>query len=412
MRSFRRVLLISTFALALTACQEGLETVVANKVEHPLPTEIVNRMEALDMQVRSPVFVRIFKEESILEIWKEKRDGTYDKVADYEICKWSGNLGPKFKEGDRQAPEGFYTVRPHQMNPNSNYYLAFNIGFPNAYDRSHGRTGSHLMVHGACSSAGCYSMTDEQILEIYAFARESFRGGQRAFQIQAFPFRMTPENMARHRDNEHFAFWEMLKVGYDHFEITKRPPKVDVCDRQYVFDQIPEKRNASFIPNASCPPSSTPKTLSVAYKAYQSDWNKAFETEVARLEKQEQREIEAEERRIARAEAKRLAAIRAEQRTQAVASAFAPITARLPGFLGGSDEEASEERNAQETMSSIADAPAPSARQISQPEIEDRPQASSEIDPANPGASQPETTIVVTSRDATADDDKPFWKIW
>src|SRR5690606_24552861 len=123
-------------------------------------------------------------EEGTLEVWKQKDTGRYDLVTSYEICKWSGKLGPKFREGDRQAPEGFYTVSPARMNPKSSYYLAFNIGYPNAYDRYHGRGGSHLMVHGACSSAGCYSMTDDQMREIYAFARDAFSGGQRDFQIQ------------------------------------------------------------------------------------------------------------------------------------------------------------------------------------------------------------------------------------
>ncbi len=122
------------------------------------------------------------------------------------------------------------------MNPNSSYYLAINIGFPNAYDRANGRTGDFLMIHGDCSSRGCYAMTDEQIAEIYALARESFFGGQRAFQIQAYPFRMTPLNMAKHRNSPHMAFWRMLKKGYDHFEVTRLEPKVDVCEKRYVFD--------------------------------------------------------------------------------------------------------------------------------------------------------------------------------
>ncbi len=121
----------------------------------------------------------------------EPQTAEYALLKTYPICRWSGELGPKIKEGDRQAPEGFYTITPGQMNPNSNYYLAFNTGFPNAYDRSWGRTGSELMVHGDCSSRGCYAMTDEQMQEIYALARESFFGGQKAFQLQAYPFRMT-----------------------------------------------------------------------------------------------------------------------------------------------------------------------------------------------------------------------------
>ena len=98
----------------------------------------------------------------------------------------------------------------------------------------------NLMVHGACSSSGCYSMTDEQIEEIYAFGRDAFRGGQTEFQIQAFPFRMTAANMARYRNDPNYEFWKMLKEGYDHFEITKVPPKVDVCEKRYVFNRIPE----------------------------------------------------------------------------------------------------------------------------------------------------------------------------
>ena len=145
-------------------------------------------------------------------------------------------MGPKVQEGDRQAPEGFYTITPRQMNPNSNYHLAFNTGFPNAHDRANDRSGSSLMIHGDCASVGCYAMTDEQITEIYSLAREAFFGGQRSFQVQAYPFRMTPLNMARHRNSPHLAFWKVLKQGSDHFEVTRKEPKVAVCDKHYVFD--------------------------------------------------------------------------------------------------------------------------------------------------------------------------------
>jgi murein L,D-transpeptidase YafK len=211
------------------------------KAEKPLPQKIVAKMKAKGMSKSSPIMIRIFKEEGQLEVWKQKDTGRYDLVTAYDICKWSGRLGPKFMENDRQAPEGFYTVRPAQMNPKSSYHLSFNIGFPNAYDRAHGRSGAHLMVHGACSSAGCYSMSDEQVEEIFAFARDSFKGGQTEFQIQAFPFRMTAQNMARYQGDPNLAFWENLKEGYDQFETAKVPPKVDVCDKRYVFNmQVPE----------------------------------------------------------------------------------------------------------------------------------------------------------------------------
>ena len=197
----------------------------------------------------APIFVRIFKREFELELWL-KRDDRFHRFAIYPICRWSGELGPKIKEGDRQAPEGFYTITPSLMNPNSSYYLAINTGFPNAYDRANGRTGAFLMIHGDCSSRGCYAMTDEQIAEIYALARESFFGGQRSFQLQAYPFRMTPLNLAKHRNSPHMAFWRMLKQGNDHFEVTRQEPKVEVCEKRYVFDA---ETKGKFSAAGACP---------------------------------------------------------------------------------------------------------------------------------------------------------------
>jgi murein L,D-transpeptidase YafK len=207
-------------------------------------------MEAKNMEKDSAILVRIFKEEAEFEVWKEDRTGRFALLHSYPICRWSGDLGPKIKEGDRQAPEGFYPITPGQMNPNSNYYLAINTGFPNAYDRANGRTGDFLMIHGDCSSRGCYAMTDEQIGEIYALAREAFFGGQKAFQVQAFPFRMTPLNMARHRNSPHMAFWRMIKQGYDAFEVSHLEPKVDVCERHYVFNA---ESASKFVPTDRCP---------------------------------------------------------------------------------------------------------------------------------------------------------------
>ena len=266
-------------ALALAGCTEStLQSAGGSgKAERPVPAQLVQKMKAKGMERNSPVMARVFKEEGKVEVWKQKTNGRYDLLAEYDICKWSGKLGPKFVEGDRQAPEGFYTVRPSQMNPQSSYHLAFNMGFPNAYDRANGRTGSHLMVHGACSSSGCYSMTDAQMEEIYALVRDSFRGGQTDFQIQAFPFRMTAENMARYRSDPNYEFWTMLKEGYDHFEITRSPPKVDVCERRYVFNRVPEG-GAPFSPTGACPPSTQPETLVTAFQSYRSNFDAAFAT--------------------------------------------------------------------------------------------------------------------------------------
>ncbi|MCB1381975.1 MAG: murein L,D-transpeptidase [Notoacmeibacter sp.] len=260
--------------LALAGCNDALES--AAKAERPLPEKLVRVMKAKGMSKSSPIMLRIFKEEGKLEVWKKKDTGRFDLVTSYDICKWSGKLGPKYMEGDRQAPEGFYDIRPWQMNPKSNYYLSFNIGFPNAYDRVHGRSGANLMVHGACSSSGCYSMTDAQVSEIFAFARDAFRGGQTEFQVQALPFRMTAANMARYKDDPNIEFWKMLKEGYDHFELTKLPPKVDVCGRRYVFNQQPAEGAQFNGAGAACPPMSQPEGLSMAYDGMKKSHDEAF----------------------------------------------------------------------------------------------------------------------------------------
>jgi murein L,D-transpeptidase YafK len=117
------------------------------------------------------------------------------------------------------------------------------------------------MVHGNCASVGCYAMTDEQIQEIYALARDSFLGGQKAFQVQAFPFRMTPLNMALHRNNPNMPFWRMIKEGNDHFEVTGAEPHVDVCEKGYVFDaRSPVKASGAlaFHSREKCPVYRTP----------------------------------------------------------------------------------------------------------------------------------------------------------
>jgi len=259
-RSLFRALITSAALAAgalLAGCNSDEISLAQNaKANQPVSPKLVAAMTEKDMDLQSPILVRLFKQEAELEVWKQDRSGRFALLKTYPICRWSGDLGPKVREGDRQAPEGFYNISPAQMNPQSAYYLSFNTGYPNAYDRSLGHTGSELMVHGDCSSRGCYAMTDEQIAEIYSLGRESFFGGQRAFQFQAYPFRMTPVNMAKHRNNPNMAFWKMIKEGYDHFEVTRQEPKVDFCEKKYVFDAVkaPDaKRDPVFEASGKCP---------------------------------------------------------------------------------------------------------------------------------------------------------------
>ena len=208
--------------------------------QQPISAATLAEMDKLDTTPSAPTLIRTYKKEAELEIWKKKSSGEYALLKTYPMCRWSGQLGPKKREGDMQVPEGFYTIAPGQMNPTSHYYLSFNVGYPNAYDRAYGRTGGNVMVHGVCSSAGCFSMTDEQVADIYAIARESFAGGQREIQLQSYPFHMTAENLAKFRLDPNIAFWKDLKNGSDHFEVTKAEPSVTVCSKRYVFDATPK----------------------------------------------------------------------------------------------------------------------------------------------------------------------------
>ena len=226
------------------------------KATKPLPPELLSPLREKKMPIRSPILVRVFKEEAELEVWKQDTTGRFQILKTYPICRWSGDLGPKLWEGDRQTPEGFYRVTPELMNPHSSFYLSMNIGYPNGFDKANKRDGSLLMIHGDCWSVGCFAMTDEQMSEIYSLARDSFLGVQRSFQVQAYPFRLTPANLARHRNNPNLAFWQMLKIGNDHFEVTHLEPRVDVCSRRYVFDaQRPpnSRKPLVFNPTARCP---------------------------------------------------------------------------------------------------------------------------------------------------------------
>ncbi len=227
--------LIGASGAMLAGCDDAYLPQGAGRSEQPISSATLDEMTKIDTTSSSPVLIRTYKKEAELEIWKMNAKGQYALLKTYPMCRWSGQLGPKKREGDMQVPEGYYSIAPGQLNPNSHYYLAFNVGYPNAYDRAYGRDGGNVMVHGVCSSAGCFSMTDDQVADIYAIARDALRGGQREIQLQSFPFRMTAQNMAKYRLDPNIAFWKEIKKGADYFEVTKAEPPVLVCNKHYVF---------------------------------------------------------------------------------------------------------------------------------------------------------------------------------
>lgn len=232
------------FVIALLAAQTGhVQSIPSSSRSREAIARVTPLLEQEFADARltwgANIFMRIFKAENELEVWIE-HEGHFRLLKIYPICTYgSGDLGPKIRQGDNQAPEGFYFVTPNQLNPSSSFHLSFNLGYPNRYDRYHGRTGGALMVHGSCVSIGCYAMTNEKIEEIYTIADAAFRKGQSFFRIHIFPFRMTDENMQAHLNDVWIEFWQNLKEGYDFFaENENIPPNVEIRNGRYVF-QLP-----------------------------------------------------------------------------------------------------------------------------------------------------------------------------
>jgi murein L,D-transpeptidase YafK len=214
------------------------EVPTSNRAQQSISGVMPTLKEQLSKQGLSfgaPIFMRIFKDPGYLEVWVETKDKTFKKFKEYKICTFSGELGPKTQQGDKQSPEGFYQVSSQQLNPWSKFHLSFNLGYPNSYDRAHKRTGSALMVHGKCVSIGCFAMTDDYIDEIYALAYAAISFGQTSFDVHAFPFKLDDNILDKYSNNKWYDFWTNLKEGYDHFNQYKVPAKIRVTDKHYLF---------------------------------------------------------------------------------------------------------------------------------------------------------------------------------
>lgn len=214
---------------AFAAPSSARSKAAITRVTPSLETDLADK----GLSLGSPVFIQIIKQSSELRLFVGGENGEYSLFRTYAICAWSGDLGPKRQEGDGQSPEGFYTIAPAQMNPASSYHLSFNLGYPNAFDRAHGRTGSYLMVHGSCASIGCYAMTNPVIEDIWTLMIAAFDNRQSRVPVHIFPFEMTDETMAAHADHEWIEFWQELKPVWDAFEETKTPPEIRVSNKAY-----------------------------------------------------------------------------------------------------------------------------------------------------------------------------------
>lgn len=207
----------------------------AEQAEDRVRDDLTTRLQAIDSNWGAPVFLRIYKQERELEVWARTETDAYALLDTWPICTFSGELGPKQREGDGQAPEGIYQVGVGQLNPQSSYHLSFDLGYPNAYDRAHQRTGSYLMVHGSCVSIGCYAMTDAGIEEIYSLVAAALAHGQSRVQVHALPFRFEPGWDRAHATSPWLDFWRDLAVIDARFDAERHPPKVRLAQKRYVL---------------------------------------------------------------------------------------------------------------------------------------------------------------------------------
>lgn len=314
--------------MALAGCNdEGVGGLMAQgpKETRPIPLETIKLMEEKGMRKEDPILIRAFKEDNTLEIWKRDKTNKYALLKSYNLCAWGGTIGPKIVEGDKMSPEGFYQITPGRMNPRSSFFLSMDLGYPNAFDRAHNRTGSYVMIHGNCTaSAGCFVLTDNQVQEVYAIAREALAGGQSSIQVQAYPFRMTAMNLAKHRRNPNMAFWRMIKQGYDHFEVTHLEPKVDVCDKKYVFDaKATDAMSTTFNAQGACPAYQTQPEIAAAVADKEKADETAYKVQVAELDKQERAAAEAEL-------AMKMEAAKPKQQPTSLFASFSPKPAVTP----------------------------------------------------------------------------------
>ncbi len=115
------------------------------------------------------------KHEKKLEVWGELNN-QWKHIHDYKFTAFSGKLGPKLKEGDRQIPEGIYGIS--YLNPNSKFHLSMRINYPNSFDKKMAKKdkrvnlGGDIMIHGSDKTIGCIPIGDEQIEELYYLAQK------------------------------------------------------------------------------------------------------------------------------------------------------------------------------------------------------------------------------------------------
>jgi murein L,D-transpeptidase YafK len=196
--------------------------------------ELSKAFEAKGLKLGAPVFIRVYKQTSEMELWVEK-GARFVLFKTYGICRWSGGLGPKYYEGDRQSPEGLYRITPADLIVNARWDRAMNINYPNSFDVINGRSGSGILIHGKCGSIGCFAIQDRNVEEVYGAVRAALEGGQAYIPVLSLPFRFADLAPSREDTRQMSEFWADLRRADLLFERDRLPPAAWICDGRYYF---------------------------------------------------------------------------------------------------------------------------------------------------------------------------------
>ncbi len=236
---FRRVCVLIG---ALVFCQAALaDAKEATLTEPSSPSVAVAKgnllaveFAARNLKLGSPVFLRVYKQSSKMELWVEKGP-RYELFKTYSICRWSGGLGPKMYEGDRQSPEGLYHITAEDLIVNPRWHRAMNINYPNRFDVINGRGGSGILIHGKCGSVGCFAIQDNNVEEVYDAVRAALHSGQVSIPVLALPFSFAAYAPAVEDTLKLNEFWTDLRRADLLFNRDRVPPTAWVCDGRYYF---------------------------------------------------------------------------------------------------------------------------------------------------------------------------------
>lgn len=198
---------------------------VLEKIQDKVTSRLRNvlLLEGNERVFPSELILVALKEERLLQVYGKGRDGI-KFIKEYPFTAYSGLLGPKLKEGDKQIPEGIYGVE--YLNPNSAFYLSIKLTYPNTFDKSKTKCsdfkkmGGDIFIHGKSSTIGCIPIGDIAIEDIFVLVSKA--------SLDKIKIIVTPRDFRTHSTYPQISFIDWEEELYD---IIKN--ELDVLPNKY-----------------------------------------------------------------------------------------------------------------------------------------------------------------------------------